>query len=211
VIGDPAAAERELRRLSAEGVDAAAARLGPLEVSRYAGLRTRPGTSGTAYLLHTTGRSVLIVCEVPAAGGGGALAACTRAASTVGLRGERPLSPAAAAERRGPAVRAALAQLNSERLAARRRIAAAERAEEQAAATRELQVSYEKAGARVAEIGMPGTQAADLLAGLAGAAAAYGGLAAAISVGDQPGYDGARAAVHEAEAIVWSTIAELPR
>lgn len=47
-------------------------------------------------------------------------------------------------------------------------------------------------------------ETADLLAVLGDAAAAYGAMATAISSGDQPGYDDARAGVYEAEAALWS-------
>jgi hypothetical protein len=201
LIREPATTEHRLQELSGEGADGTAARLGRLQVSRYDGLRLQSGTTGTAYLLHTTGPSILLVCQAPAAGGRGDLAACASAASTVRLRGARPVAPEVA-EQRLRSVLAALSRLNADRLAARRRIAAALVAEDQASATRGLQASYEKAWGRVLDVGMPGTEAAQLLTGLGDAAAAYGALATAISVGDQPGYDEARADVSQAEEIV---------
>jgi hypothetical protein len=202
VIREPAATRRELRQVPPRGTEPAVARLGRLEVSRYSGLGPRPGTTGTAYVVHTTGPSILIMCEAPAVGGRGALRACGRAASTARVRGERPV-PVTVAQGRRSAVRAALADLSAERLAARNRIAAADLADEQSAATRELQVSYEQAWGRVLDIDMPGPEADELLAVLGDAAAGYGAMATAISSGDQPGYDEARAAVYEAEAALW--------
>lgn len=203
VIRQPAATRRALRQVPPRGTEPAIARLGRLEVSRYSDLGPRPGTTGTAYVVHTTGPSILIMCEAPAVGGSGALRACGRAAFTARVRGERPV-PVTVAQGRRSAVRAVLADLSAERLAARNRIAAAELADEQAAATRALQVSYERAWGRVLEIDMPGPETADLLAVLGDAAAAYGAIATAISSGDQPGYDAARAAVYEAEEALWS-------
>ena len=203
VIREPAATRRELRQVPPRGTEPAIVRLGRLEVSRYSGLGPRPGTTGTAYVVHTTGPSILIMCEAPAVGGRGALRACGRAADTARLRGERPV-PVTVAQGRRSAVRAALADLAAERLVARDRIAAAELADEQAAETRALQLSYEQAWGRVLEIDMPGRETADLLAVLGDAAAAYGAMATAISSGDQPGYDDARAGVYEAEAALWS-------
>jgi hypothetical protein len=202
VIREPAATRRELRQLPPRRTRAASARLGRFEVSRYSGLRPRRGTTGTAYVLHTTGPSILIMCEAPAGGGRGPLRACGSAASTARVRGERPVSITVAQGQRS-AVGAALADLRAERLMARRRIAAAEVADEQAAATRELQVSYEEAWGRVLEIDMPDAEAAGLLVALGDTAAAYGALATAISWGDQPGYDAAAAAVDQAEETLW--------
>jgi hypothetical protein len=206
VIREPAATRRELRQVPPRGTEPAIVRLGRLEVSRYSGLGPRPGTTGTAYVVDTTGPSILIMCEAPAIGGRRALRACGRAADTARVRGERPV-PVRVARGRRSAVRTALADLSAERLAARNRIAAAELADEQAAAARALQVSYEQTWGRVLEIDMPGPETADLLAVLGDAAAAYGAMATAISSGDQPGYDDARAAVYEAEAALWGRTA----
>jgi hypothetical protein len=208
LIREPARTERRLQELSGDGAEGTAARLGRFRGSRYDGLQS--GTTGTAYVLHTTGPSILLVCEAPAAGGRGALAACASAASTVRLRGARPVAPAVA-EQRLRSVLVALSTLNADRVAARRRIAAALVADDQASATRDLQARYEKAWARVLEVGMPGTETAQLLTGLGEAAAAYGALATAISVGDQSGYDEARADVSQAEKIVWDASVKLTR
>lgn len=206
VIREPVPAESELSSLWPAGSEAVTARLGRLQVSRYAGTPAGRGMTGTAYVLHTTGPSVLITCRAPV--GDRALAACARAASTVRLRGERPVPPAVM-ERRAQAVRATLSTLSAERLVARRRIAAAPLADEQAALARGLQLSYEKAWGRVLETGMPGAEIGDLLTGLGDAAAAYRAVATAISRGDQPGYDEARTAVEQAEQVVWGSAAEL--
>ena len=206
VIREPAAAERGLSRLWPAGSEAVTARLGRLQVSRYAGTPPGRGMTGAAYVLHTTGPAVLITCRAPM--GDRALAACAEAASTVRLRGERPVPPALM-ERRARAVRATLSTLSAERLVARRRIAAAPLADEQAALAQGLQLSYEKARGRVLEIGMPGAETGDLLTGLGDAAAAYRAVATAISLGDQPGYDEARTAVEQAEQVVWGSAAEL--
>jgi hypothetical protein len=62
----------------------------------------------------------------------------------------------------------------------------------------------------VQRVGMPGPEAEELRTALGEAAAAYGSLATAISAGDQPGYDEARAAVGEAEAVIWSETGQFP-
>lgn len=201
-----AVAARGLSRLWPAGSEAVTVRLGRLQVSRYAGARFGPGMTGSAYVLHTTGPSVLITCRAPV--GDRALAACAEAGSTVRLRGERPVPPAVI-ERRAQTVRATLLTLSAERLVARRRIAAAPLADEQAALARDLQLSYEKAWGRVLEIGTPGAEIGHLLTGLGDAAAGYRAVATAISLGDQPGYDEARRAVGQAEQVVWGSAAEL--
>jgi hypothetical protein len=180
-------------------------RLGELEVARYDGLKTRPGTTGSAYVLNTTGQSVLIVCEASGTAGRAALRACAGVASSLRLEDELPLSLASAKARR-PAAYRALDDLGAARIAARARIAQATLAADQSDAARDLQISYYEASRRVHATGLPGASIAALVSALADAGDAYGVLAEAVTDGDQTAYDAARATVLDREDAVWKLV-----
>jgi eukaryotic-like serine/threonine-protein kinase len=191
-------AERVLAGALPNGTEPAPVRIGRVELARYAGLGAGPGRTGYAYVLHTTGDSLLAVCRAPVAERR-ALAACGRVASTLRIRGERPVSPAVAEQRRVD-LYAALRRLRDARVAGRQRIATAVIADEQVEATGRLEAIYLQAARAIADTGMPGAGAAALVNALEDTAGAYGELATAIANGDQAAYDEARAAVLEAEA-----------
>jgi hypothetical protein len=206
MVGEPRETTEALRRLAPNGTKPVPAHLGRLDVTRYDNLKSGAGSKARAYMLNTTGPSVLIVCEADAGASSAPLRACSRVASTLHLEHELPLSHASAKARR-PAADKAIAELADERLAARKRIANASIAEDQAHAARDLQVIYYEASRRVEATGLPGAGAERLVAALAAAGDSYGSLAAAIRDGDQVAYDDARADVIAREATVWK---ELP-
>jgi hypothetical protein len=146
-----------------------------------------------------------VTCQAPAVGGRAALGACATAAASVRLDGERIIS-ADAAERRELAVTEALGDLLRARLAGRTRVARARIADEQAAAARDLQQSYDEAAERVRATGQPGAATTDRIAAIRDGAVAYGQLAAAIEAGDQAAYDDARAAAVDADERVWADV-----
>ena len=198
LIREPAAGKRELRALMPDGATGKTVRLGGLEAVRYSELRLGTGLTGTAYVIHTTGPSIALICGGPKVVGH----QCAEAGATVTLRGERPVSPAVAA-RRPLLVRRAVRTLAAERAAGRRRVAAALVADDQAKASRGLQASYLQAAGRVDLSGAYGARIDALSAALREASDGYGDLADSITAGDQRGYDAARAAVLEAETKIW--------
>jgi hypothetical protein len=198
LIREPIVARQALRGMLPAGSRPETVRVGQLEASRYSGLDLGAGLSGTAYVIHTTGPSVAMICRGPKA----VVRVCTQAASTVTLRGERPLSPDVAG-RRARVVRATLKTLSAERAAGRRRVAAALVADDQAKAARGLQASYLQATGEIELSGAYGPRIEALSAALQEASNGYRELADAISAGDQRAYDAARAAVLEAETNTW--------
>jgi hypothetical protein len=202
VTRDVVAAERFLDDSRAGGTTPTQARLGRLHAWHYTGLHLGSGLTGSAYVAYTTGPSIVVLCMAPASEAH-ALRACNRAAPTVRVRGERPVSRAVEGRRRVAAVRTALRDLNLARVVGRQRLAEAV-GDEQRDAARALQVAYRAAARAVEGSGIPGARAGLLLAGLRDAGEAYGDLATAIAQGDQSAYDAARAAVLDSEGVVWN-------
>jgi Protein tyrosine and serine/threonine kinase len=198
VIREPDAAQRALRELLPAGASGKTVRLGRFEAERYSDLNFGSGLIGTAYVVHTTGPSIAMICR----GGEAAVRQCTGAAATVTLRGERPV-PTAVAGRRERLVREAVRTLSAERVAGRREVATALVADDQAKAARGLQASYLQAAGRVDLSGAYGARIEALSAALREASDRYGDLAESINAGDQRAYDDARAAVVDAETQVW--------
>jgi hypothetical protein len=202
LIREPGAGQRGLRALLPQGASSETVRVGRFEASRYSHLQLGAGLTGTAYVIDTTGESMALICRGPAGTANGVARDCAQAASTAALSGERPVSPAVAA-RRPVLVREAVQQLAAQRLAARRRIAAAVVADDQAKAVRGLEAIYLHAAGRIDLSGAYGTRTENLSAALHAASAGYGDLAESIAASDQRAYDAARAAVLEAETQVW--------
>jgi hypothetical protein len=199
---EPSRTAARLRALAAGEARPATTRLGPLEVSRYRGLRTRTGSTGSAYVLNTTGPTVLVVCEASGDARARLLRECAGAVSTVRLSGESPLTVEAAAARRR-AVERALVTLGAARIADRKRLATAPTSEALADAGLDLQVRYYEASRTVQATGLPGIRARRLVAALTGTGDAYGTLADAVIAGDEPAYDSARALVLRYESKLW--------
>jgi hypothetical protein len=185
-------------------------RLGRLEAWRYTGLRPRPNLIATSYLAPTTGGPVLVVCSAPRQDAGDRLSECERMASTIVVRGERPvaLSTMKVHQER---LRLVISSLRRHRLAARERLARAQLPWAQASAARELQRSYLRAargldGAGLAEGRSP---THEVVRSLRATADAYRGLALAAAEEDKARYRSATRAVIESEAavrrrMVWS-------
>ena len=202
VISKPAAAKHALRRLLPAGTSGTTVQLGRFEAKRYSNLNLGSGLIGTAYVVHTTGPSIAIICR----GQKSVDRQCAQAAATVTLRGERPV-PATIAGHRARLVRAAVRTLSAERAAGRREVAAALVADDQAKAARGLQATYLQAAGRVDLSGAYGARIAALSTALHEASDGYRDLAESINAGNQRAYDAARAAVLEAETKVWGASA----
>jgi hypothetical protein len=202
-MSEPSDSARAIQRLAPAEATPVRARLGRLEVARYGNLSPRPGRTGAAYLLNTTGPSVLILCEATKAA---ALRTCEKAAATLRLNHDSPISLAAAHARQESADQA-LSAFSAKRLAARSRLASATIAAGQAKAAGDLQASYYETSQEIDAAALPGAKAAGLVTALAAAGDAYGRLADAVTAHDEDGFDVARAEVLEREANVWK---ELP-
>jgi hypothetical protein len=200
LMREPARTAARLRGLEAPAAARPAAkRLGRVETLRFAGISTRPGWTGNAYVLNTTGASVLVVCQARGEAPAQALHDCGAAAATARLAGHAPLTLQAAAERRH-AVRRALAELGAARITDRDRIAAAETGEELTDASLDLKARYHETSRRIQGIGLPGIAARRLVAALARTGRAYGAIADAVIDGDEVAYDTARRRVLVGEA-----------
>ena len=200
VMREPARTAAELRSLEAPAAAGpAATRLERVEALRFGGVSTRPGWTGSAYFLHTTGASVLVLCQARGEARARSLRECGAAAATARLAGHTPLTLQAAANRRR-AARRALAGLGAARIADRDRMAAAVTGEELTDASLDLQVRYYEASRRIQATGLPGIAARRLVAALARTGHAYGAIAGTVIDGDQVAYDTARGRVVESEA-----------
>jgi Protein kinase domain len=205
VMRDPGKTVARLRGLASGASTPAPARVGRVEFARYGDVRTRPRSTGVAYVLNTTGPSVLALCEARGDARVRALRECAAAAATARLTGETALTLEAAAKRRS-AARGALADLGAARMADRKRIALAVTGEQLTDASLDLQVSYYEASRGIQATRLPGIAARRLVAALARAGDAYGVLADAVIEGDQVAYDTARAGVLDTEARVWKLL-----
>jgi hypothetical protein len=197
------AAERMLERVQRESHGRTRVRLGGLDAWQYAGLRLRPHVVGTGYLVPTTDGAVLGICHAPTSGALDPQAECEHAATTLGVRGERPL-PLSSADRSNERVVRVIATLHANRSEGRRRLEAAELGRGQARAATSLKRSYERAARSLDRIAAleNGHSLGSLGAALREAAAAYGRLANAASVSDPSAYhDAGHAVVREEEAL----------
>jgi hypothetical protein len=177
-------------------------RLGRLEAWRFSGLRPRPNLIAKSYLVPTTGGPVLVVCSAPRQDASDRLSECEGIASTIALRGERPVALStmnARQERLG----LVMSSLRHHRLAARRRLARAQLSWVQASAAREAERSYLRAARGLERSSLPGIAPPDeVVRSLRAAADAYGRLARAAARGDSARYRAATGAVIESEAAV---------
>jgi hypothetical protein len=178
-------------------------RLGRLEAWRYTGLRAKRGVVATAYLAPTTGEPLLFICHAPRSEARARLAECEGIASTVALRGDRPVSLAEVTRHREQ-LASAMASLRRDRLHLRRQLAGVELAADQARAARELERTYKKAATRLARGESPSgaTDLDNLVGSLRLTANAYRELADAAADADKAGYRAASEAVLEGEEAV---------
>jgi serine/threonine protein kinase len=198
-----AAAERMLESVQRESDGRTRVRLGGLDAWQYGGLRLRPHVVGTGYLVPTTDGAVLGLCHAPTSGAPVSHAECKRAATTLGVRGERPL-PLSSADRSNERVVRVIATLSASRSEGRRRLKAAELGRGQARAATSLKRSHERAARSLDSIAAleNGHSLGSLSAALRKAAAAYGRLADAALLSDRPAYrDAGLAVVREEEAL----------
>jgi hypothetical protein len=202
-ISSLAAAERMLERLRGESDGRTHVRLGGLDAWQYAGLRPRPHVVGTGYLIPTAEGVVLWICHALTSNAPARLAECTRAASTLVIRGERPV-PVSSADRSNERMVRVIATLRTSRSEGRRRLETAELGRGQARAATSLELSHQRAARSLDRVSAleNGHSLGNLSAAARRAAAAYGRLADAASVGDRSAYRGARlAVVREEEAL----------
>jgi protein kinase-like protein len=202
-IRSQAAAERMLEWAQSGDGARTQVRLGKLYAWRYAGLRPRPGVTGTGYLLPITGGAVLMVCHASKDEARVRLAECGRAATTLVVRGERPRRLSSVDRSRQRLIRVITA-LSPSRADGRQRLAAAELAPGQVRAATSLQLSRQRA-ARSVERVRPlehGRSLGDVSTALHAAAAAYGRLAGAATTHSRMAYrEASRAVAREEEAL----------
>ena len=190
------------RRFRAEGMRSEM-RLGRLPAWRYTGLSPRPGLTATAYLAPTTGDSLLVICHARSADARAVLPQCEKIASTVTLRGERPVSLA-----RVSSAQAQLAQvmetLREARVRGRLRLAEMDLAERQAGVARGLERAYGEAADKLARAGTPEGEipVTQLVDSLRATASAYGELAQAADELEEADYRAARRVIDAREAAV---------
>jgi hypothetical protein len=196
------------RRFRAEGTRSEV-RLGRLRAWRYTGLLPRPGLKATAYLVPTTGDSLLVICHAHSADARAVLPQCEEIASTITLRGERPASLA-----RLSSGQAQLAQvmgtLREARVRGRLRLAEMDLAERQAGVARDLERAYGEAADSLARAGTPEGEipVTQLVDSLRATASAYGELAQAADERDEADYRAARRVIDAREAAVERGVAD---
>ena len=195
------------KRLSAESTQRTEVTLGRLEAWRYSGLEPEQGLAAVAYLAPTSDGSVLVICHARPRVAPDRLRECEAIASTIVLRGARPAALASVGEGRR-AVSEVMERLRAERRAARRELAGARHAPEQARAARELEASYRDAADSLESSPAIEGEADSLAESLRAAASAYEDLAAAAKDGDRSRYREASRLIAEREAAVERGAAE---
>jgi hypothetical protein len=201
-VGSEGVAERMLEGARARDGRRTPVRLGGLDAWRYAGLQPRPALVGTGYLVPTSGGGVVLICHAPRTSRAH-LAECERAATTLVVRGERPLGLPSVDESR-ERLTEVIARLRASRAEGRRRLAAAELAPGQARAAASLERSHRRAARSLDRISplADGRSLEALSAALRAAADAYGRLAAAATATSRSSYQGAaHAVIREEEAL----------
>jgi hypothetical protein len=195
------AAEQILERLQRDGDGRTQVRLGALSAWQYAGLRPRPKVVGTGYLVPTAGGAVVGICHAARDEAPVRLSECRRAATTLAIRGERPL-PLSSADRSNERMLRTIGALRASRAAGRRRLEGAELARGQIRAAKSLRQSHERAARSLDRISAleNGYSLGDLSATVRQLAVAYGGLADAARTTSRSEYREARAAVARGEA-----------
>jgi hypothetical protein len=202
-LSSQAAAERILEGVQTGGDGRTPVQLGGLHAWRYTGLRPRQHLVGTGYLVPTAAGAVLVLCRSSKDEAGIRLAECGRAASTLVVRGERPVRLSSVDQSRKRLIRA-IAALRASRSEGRQRLVAAELATDQARAATSLQRSHQRAARSVDAIAVleNGRSLGDLSAALRAAAAAYSRLARAATISSPFAYrEASRAVVHEEESV----------
>jgi hypothetical protein len=176
-------------------------RLGSLRALRYRDVQD-PSLSGrlNLYVVPTTAGTATVACV----GEGAVLASCEGIASTLGLRGARPLAPAPNA-RYSEALDLALARLQRLRERERRVLLLARTPEAQAAAAERLAAAYGMARQTIGEaepgpVEQPGHRV--LVPALGEARLAYRSLAGGARTSRRPVYARAAARVRRAERAV---------
>ncbi len=203
-VEDPAELDK---RLSAESTQRTEITLGRLEAWRYSGLEPEQGLAAVAYLAPTSDGSVLVICHARPRVAPERLRECEAIASTIVLRGARPAALASVGEGRR-ALSEVMERLRAERRAARRELAGARHAPEQARAARELEASYRDAADSLESSPAIEGEADSLAESLRAAASAYEDLAAAAKDGDRSRYREASRLIAEREAAVERGAAE---
>ena len=185
------------------GVDAEPVRLGRYDAYRHRGLRAgRSGPQVTAYSIPAEGGAAVVACYATAAAAPAFMPTCERVASTVELRGARPMRlTAVRTERRR--LSETVAKLRTSRSASRRRLAAARTPGRQARQARALRGAYLDARRSFAKLDAavepPGWKA-QVLTQVRRVERAYARLASASARGARSRYATARRSVRRSEA-----------
>jgi hypothetical protein len=154
------------------------------------------------YSIPTNRGTLVVTCRMTASGSPRALRLCERTASTLRVRQARALPLAAAAEEsRG--LRSAIAELKTERDAARARLAGGSTPSDQRALAEELADSHERAATALRELA--GADAIEIAA--RDVADAYSKLAASAQTGSAGRWNEASADVRRSEALLAEAIA----
>ena len=209
-VGSLTAAEQILERLQPDGDRRTQVRLGGLSAWQYAGLRPRPRVVGTGYLVPTAGGAVVGICHAARDEAPVRLSECRRVATTLAIRGERPL-PLSAADRSNERMLRVIGTLRASRSAGRRRLETAELARGQVRAATSLRNSHERAARSLDRISAleNGFALGDLSAAVHQLAGAYGRLADAARTTTRSEYREARAAVARGEAALRRELARI--
>jgi hypothetical protein len=209
-VGSLNAAEQSLERLQRDGDGRTQMRLGGLSAWQYAGLRPRPNVVGTGYLVPTAGGAVVGICHAARAEAPVRLSECRRAATTLAIRGERPLS-LSSADRSNERMLRAIGTLRASRSEGRRRLEAAELARGQVRAAASLRDSHKRAARSLDRISVleNGYSLGDLSATVRQLAVAYGRLADAARTTSRSAYREARTAVARGEAALRRELARI--
>ncbi len=181
--------------------------LGRLQAWRYSGIEPQTGLAAVAFLAPTSDGSVLVICHARRAVAPQRLRECEGIASTIALRGGRPVALATIGQGE-QVVNELMAALRRARVSGRRELARARRAPGQAQAARGLANTYRAAAERVEGSPEIDGEAGELAESLRAAGRAYGDLAAAAARGNRERYRAARRAVVEREAAVERGAAE---
>lgn len=187
--------------------------LGRLEALRYRDVDLRGfGRDLTLYASPSSQGVATVACYSPAAESGFA-ATCESVAQTLELTNARAY-PLATPARTGRALQRTIANLDGERRAARRQLAAAKTNEVQAAAADRLARAYRTAGRQLERLPISPALAGQVDAAgaaIAASRAAYGGLADAARDGDAQRFEAGEQEVKASEARVDRALEEIGR
>jgi hypothetical protein len=184
--------------------------LGALQGYRHRGVRLAgSGRAADVYLLRTSDDAIAVACIAPP-GSAAFIAACERVASTVRLKGARPVA-LGPSPRYTRALRRIVSDLEAVRVPKRRQLSAARSAEGEATAATRISLAYREARRSAARLMLPVAPElhAATVEALGSAADGYARMAAAASRSDQASWDSGRALVLSSERELERTFRDL--